>query len=212
MKVFRLFLLVFLLTSLCGSFGCGGSTSVETETASAPQNDTPGQDVEASAASDTAAIPPSNDASTGETGVDAEETPPPSDTAAIEEDTQPSPEATTSQPPTETTKAPPKNPKKQTATSKKAIAPPPRAAFPGHGSYTFLAKNGNVSFSHSKHKAVTTCVKCHHNKEKGEMPPACRSCHGKGKGAAFKDVSHKLCKNCHQQKDMSTGCTSCHQK
>ena len=63
------------------------------------------------------------------------------------------------------------------------------------------AKNGNVSFNHKQHQEIAKdCKKCH---EKGP---------GKIEGFG-KDAAHKLCKDCHVQKEAGpTTCSGCHKK
>jgi flavoprotein len=66
---------------------------------------------------------------------------------------------------------------------------------------TLPAKNGDVTFNHKKHQeAVKDCKICH---EKGP---------GKIEGFG-KDMAHKNCKGCHEEKKMGpTKCGDCHKK
>jgi predicted CXXCH cytochrome family protein len=61
------------------------------------------------------------------------------------------------------------------------------------------AKNGDVSFSHQKHKAID-CATCHQAKP--------------GKIADFgKDKAHALCIGCHKERNAGpTKCGECHKK
>ena len=67
------------------------------------------------------------------------------------------------------------------------------------GPITLEAKQGNVTFNHSKH-ADKKCEQCH----KGEP----------GKiGKMEKDVAHKLCLECHKaEKKGPAKCNECHKK
>lgn len=62
------------------------------------------------------------------------------------------------------------------------------------------AKNGDVTFNHTKHSAGMDCKTCH-----GEGAPA--------KLTLGKDAAHKLCKGCHETKKAGpTKCGDCHKK
>ncbi len=66
------------------------------------------------------------------------------------------------------------------------------------------AKNGNVTFPHSKHMAI--------KQEKG-----CTACHETDKGGKIaglgKDWAHKTCKGCHETMGKGpTKCGDCHKK
>jgi len=66
---------------------------------------------------------------------------------------------------------------------------------------TLPAKNGNVTFPHKKHM---------------EQLKECKLCHEKapGKIEGFgKDMAHKLCKGCHEEKKAGpVKCNECHKK
>ncbi len=63
------------------------------------------------------------------------------------------------------------------------------------------AKMGNVSFNHKKHQ---------------DMLKDCKICHEKGPGKIEgfgKDMAHKTCKGCHEEKKQGpTKCGECHKK
>ncbi len=63
------------------------------------------------------------------------------------------------------------------------------------------AKMGNVSFNHKKHQ---------------DMLKDCKICHEKGPGKIEgfgKDMTHKTCKGCHEEKKQGpTKCGECHKK
>lgn len=67
---------------------------------------------------------------------------------------------------------------------------------------TFKAKNGDVTFNHKKHQeALKDCKACHAKPEGGKI---------EGFG---KDIAHKTCKGCHEEKKMGpTKCGECHKK
>lgn len=71
----------------------------------------------------------------------------------------------------------------------------------GPDTISLPAKNGNVAFSH----------KAHQDKLKD-----CKVCHEKGAGKIEgfgKDVAHKTCKGCHEEKKAGpTKCGECHKK
>ena len=75
----------------------------------------------------------------------------------------------------------------------------------------FLAKNGTVSFDHTRHiDANVSCDTCHHN---GVDTGGCRSCHREEGGAPeFKKAAHDLCKTCHKESGVNTSCKTCHVK
>jgi predicted CXXCH cytochrome family protein len=80
----------------------------------------------------------------------------------------------------------------------------------GPAEVKFGAKMGAVTFNHTMHQGkVPDCKTCHH---KGVEAGACRACHDGTKGPAFKDTSHKLCKDCHKDKGGPTKCGDCHKK
>jgi flavoprotein len=66
---------------------------------------------------------------------------------------------------------------------------------------TFDTKNGKVTFAH----------KAHQDKLKD-----CKACHEKGAGKIEgfgKDIAHKTCKGCHEEKKAGpTKCGECHKK
>jgi len=65
----------------------------------------------------------------------------------------------------------------------------------------FKTKNGNVSFMHGDHQDTEkNCSTCHANGTGGKIP------------GFSKDVAHKLCIDCHKQKNGPTGCAQCHEK
>jgi predicted CXXCH cytochrome family protein len=66
---------------------------------------------------------------------------------------------------------------------------------------TLPAKNGNITFNHKAHQErAGDCKKCH------EKAP------GKIEGFG-KDIAHKLCKGCHEEKKAGpTKCGECHKK
>ena len=66
----------------------------------------------------------------------------------------------------------------------------------------FPAMNGNVTFNHTAHQAITGCKTCH-----GEGTPA--------KIVMNKDKGHTLCRDCHQQQKngkVSGRCGECHKR
>ena len=64
------------------------------------------------------------------------------------------------------------------------------------------AKNGNITFNHSKHQEQLKDCKICHESEKG----------GKIAGLG-KDWAHKTCKGCHEEKKAGpTKCGECHKK
>ena len=71
------------------------------------------------------------------------------------------------------------------------------------------AKMGTVTLDHAKHSGMTDCATCHH---KGVEAGACSTCHDGTKAPAAKDVFHKVCKDCHKEKNGPTGCKGCHVK
>ena len=74
----------------------------------------------------------------------------------------------------------------------------------------FEAKMGNVTLDHAKHSGMTDCKTCHHL---GVEAGACRSCHGvKPDAPKAKDAFHKVCKDCHKEKNGPTKCNGCHVK
>jgi cytochrome c553 len=66
---------------------------------------------------------------------------------------------------------------------------------------TLPAKNGNVTFAHKKHQ---------------ELVKDCKVCHEKGAGKIEgfgKEMAHKSCKGCHEEKKAGpTKCGECHKK
>lgn len=83
------------------------------------------------------------------------------------------------------------------------------------------AKNGDVTFPHKAHAETLkiTCVTCHHTTKEGETPEKCSKCHGTDpKAPAVKDAFHKVCQDCHKQKNEKEGkkapvkCMECHKK
>jgi hypothetical protein len=66
----------------------------------------------------------------------------------------------------------------------------------------FPASMGKVTFNHKKHQeALKDCTKCHASAAGGKI---------EGFG---KDIAHKTCKGCHQEKGQGpTGCKDCHKK
>ena len=64
------------------------------------------------------------------------------------------------------------------------------------------AKNGNVTFNHSKHQEqLKDCKLCHESEKGGKIA-------GLGK-----DWAHKTCKGCHEEKKQGpTKCGECHKK
>ena len=66
---------------------------------------------------------------------------------------------------------------------------------------TLPAKNGNVTFNHKAHQ---------------EKLKDCKICHEKGPGKIEgfgKDIAHKTCKACHEEKKAGpTKCGECHKK
>ncbi|MCM2359831.1 MAG: cytochrome c family protein [Geobacteraceae bacterium] len=66
---------------------------------------------------------------------------------------------------------------------------------------TLPAKNGDVTFPHKKHQ---------------ELLKDCKVCHEKGPGKIEgfgKDIAHKNCKGCHEEKKAGpTKCSECHKK
>jgi|GEM_PF-551548 len=89
-------------------------------------------------------------------------------------------------------------------------------------SVTLASKIGDVTFLHEKHseELKISCSECHHmmHKEKDKM--ACKDCHKTttdGSLSALKEVFHKTCKSCHDQKVKESGsrriptrCNACH--
>jgi len=72
------------------------------------------------------------------------------------------------------------------------------------------ASMGTVTFPHKAHQdKIGDCAKCHH---KGVEAGACSSCHDGTKAPKFKDVAHKLCKDCHKEQGGPTNCKDCHKK
>jgi cytochrome c553 len=71
----------------------------------------------------------------------------------------------------------------------------------GPETITLPAKNGNITFQHKQHQ---------------ERLKDCKLCHEKapGKIEGFgKDVAHKTCKGCHEEKKAGpTKCGDCHKK
>ena len=69
---------------------------------------------------------------------------------------------------------------------------------------TLPAKNGNVSFTHSKHQAIKQekgCTACHETLEGGKIA-------GLGK-----EWAHKICRGCHAEMDKGpVNCVDCHKK
>jgi len=91
--------------------------------------------------------------------------------------------------------------------------------------YTFDAKNGNVTFDHKKHSGqAKDCSTCHHgSKANGSDAKNCNQCHKADKGSkdgkevpSVKDALHKTCKECHQKdttkKAPGNKCSDCHKK
>lgn len=65
---------------------------------------------------------------------------------------------------------------------------------------TMKAKNGDVKFNHTKHKASGDCKVCHGDKAPGKLD-------------LDKDTAHKVCKGCHETKKAGpTKCGECHKK
>ncbi len=82
------------------------------------------------------------------------------------------------------------------------------------------AKNGNVTYNHSKHAALA-CDKCHHKKQGENAHPKCTGCHNATSTPTAKDAFHKRCLDCHKDvvaKDagkaatVPTKCNECHKK
>ena len=75
------------------------------------------------------------------------------------------------------------------------------AAIAADTTLVLKAKNGDVTFNHTKHSAD---------------PASCKGCHGDakpGKLTLDKDAAHKLCKGCHEAKKTGpTKCGECHKK
>jgi len=71
----------------------------------------------------------------------------------------------------------------------------------GPETITLPAKMGNVTFPHKKHQ---------------EGLKYCKICHEKGPGKIEgfgKEIAHKTCKGCHEEKKMGpTKCSECHKK
>lgn len=67
---------------------------------------------------------------------------------------------------------------------------------------TLPAKNGDVKFTHQKHKErYKDCTPCHETKAGGKIKDF------------NKDAAHKLCKGCHEDKKAGpTKCGECHKK
>jgi len=83
------------------------------------------------------------------------------------------------------------------------------------------AKMGDVTFPHKFHTDTqkVACVTCHHTTKEGGTPEKCSKCHGTDpKAPAAKDAFHKVCQDCHKQKNEKEGkkaptkCTECHKK
>ncbi len=86
---------------------------------------------------------------------------------------------------------------------------------------TLKAKNGDVNLPHKTHTETlkVTCVTCHHTTKEGQAVDKCSKCHGADpKALAAKDAFHKLCQDCHKQKNEKEGkkaptkCMECHKK
>lgn len=86
---------------------------------------------------------------------------------------------------------------------------------------TLKAKNGDVKLPHKTHAETLkiTCVTCHHTTKEGQAVEKCSKCHGVDpKALAAKDAFHKLCQDCHKQKNEKEGkkapakCMECHKK
>ena len=71
----------------------------------------------------------------------------------------------------------------------------------GPETITLPAKNGNITFQHKAHQ---------------EKLKDCKVCHEKGPGKIEgfgKDIAHKTCKGCHEEKKAGpTKCGECHKK
>ena len=74
------------------------------------------------------------------------------------------------------------------------------------GPVTLQAKNGNVTFDHSKHVPANKCTTCHATDAGGKI---------EGFG---KDKAHALCVECHKKESAAgktaapTKCADCHNK
>jgi len=79
----------------------------------------------------------------------------------------------------------------------------------GPASITLEVKMGNITLDHAKHQGLTECATCHHT---GDYA-ACKTCHGaKPEAPKAKDAFHKVCKDCHKEKNGPTKCNGCHVK
>jgi hypothetical protein len=64
--------------------------------------------------------------------------------------------------------------------------------------------------------AGAPCAGCHHRSAQGTRPPPCRACH-RGTAAERTDqpallaAYHRQCIGCHQEMELETGCTVCHE-
>ncbi len=70
----------------------------------------------------------------------------------------------------------------------------------GPETVTLEARNGNVTFNHRAHAAMTECRTCH-----GEGPP--------GPVELDRESGHALCLECHRQQQAGPqACTECHRR
>jgi len=74
----------------------------------------------------------------------------------------------------------------------------------------FVAKNGTVTYQHTQHTQYgAECGSCHHQ---GVLSGTCRRCHNGNDAPLFKEVAHKICKDCHKKNSGPTDCRGCHVK
>jgi len=77
---------------------------------------------------------------------------------------------------------------------------------------TIKTKQGNVTFHHQDHQIRTKgqCAQCHHE---GAGVHSCRSCHDGTTVRLAREVVHKMCRDCHNEKGTSASplsCKGCH--
>ena len=86
---------------------------------------------------------------------------------------------------------------------------------------TLEAKNGNITFPHTKHvdELKIECGKCHHTAKENVVEKKCGDCHGVDESAPkVMKAFHNLCKACHKERNEKEGkaaptkCNGCHVK
>lgn len=81
------------------------------------------------------------------------------------------------------------------------VAAVPALATITQSQIVFETSKGKLVFTHSDHQeAEQNCDTCHADKKYGRMP------------GFNKDMAHKLCITCHQQKGGPVKCEECHEK